>query len=71
MTGVQTCALPISLLDELLREHAAGRIRRNPIDLAWALTHMHANRLQVEADAEAILRFFMHRLHEEEDIVAA
>lgn len=57
------------LFDDLLRALADGRVRRNPVDLAWSLTHMHANRLQVEADAEAIVRFFMHRLHEEEDIV--
>jgi thiopeptide-type bacteriocin biosynthesis protein len=58
------------LVDELLRGVAAGRIQRSLGDLAWALAHMHANRLQIEADAEAILRYFMHRLHEEEDIVA-
>lgn len=57
-----------SPLRELREAHAAGRIQRSLMDLAWTLTHMHCNRLQVEADAEAMLRFFMHRLHEEEAI---
>lgn len=57
-----------SPLGELREAHAAGRIHRSLVDLAWTLTHMHCNRLQVEADAEAMLRFFMHRLHEEEAI---
>ncbi|HKQ61645.1 MAG TPA: thiopeptide-type bacteriocin biosynthesis protein [Candidatus Polarisedimenticolaceae bacterium] len=56
------------LLGKLRAGQAAGRIRRGRVDLAWALTHMHCNRLQVEADAEAILRFFMHRLHAEEEL---
>ncbi len=59
------------LVDDLVSGLAAGRIGRDLIDLAWSLTHMHANRLQVEAEGEAILRFLMHRLHQEEDIVAA
>jgi thiopeptide-type bacteriocin biosynthesis protein len=57
------------LADELLLARGEGGCRRNRIDLAWSLTHMHANRLQVEADAEAIVRYFMCRLHQEEDIV--
>jgi len=47
-----------------------GRIRAHPIDLAWGLAHMHCNRMQVEADAEAIIRYFMGRLHEDADLGA-
>lgn len=53
------------LVDELLVAHAAGRIQQDLVHLAWSLTHMHCNRLGVDANAEAILRFFMHRLHED------
>jgi thiopeptide-type bacteriocin biosynthesis protein len=58
-----------SPLEELRKAHAAGTLPRSLGNLAWTLTHMHCNRLQVEADAEAIIRFFMHRLHTEESIV--
>ncbi|MBZ5639102.1 MAG: thiopeptide-type bacteriocin biosynthesis protein [Acidobacteriia bacterium] len=59
------------LVGDLLGGLGAGTIRKGAADLAWSLAHMHANRLQIEADAEAILRYFMHRLHEEERIVTA
>ena len=42
-----------------------GRIARDPVTLAWSLTHLHANRLQIEAHGEAILRYLMHRFHGE------
>jgi thiopeptide-type bacteriocin biosynthesis protein len=58
------------LFSDLIRALSSGRIRRDRVDFAWGLTHMHANRLQIESDAEAILRYFMHRLHEERDVVA-
>ncbi len=58
-------------VEELLAAHAAGRVRQDLVHLAWSLTHMHCNRLGVEATAEAILRYFMHRLHEEEEVGAA
>ncbi len=58
------------LAEELLRACREGGRRKNRIDLAWSLTHMHANRLQVEADAEAIIRFFMCRLHQDADLMA-
>ena len=58
-----------SLLGELRDEVRAGRITAHPVDLAWGLTHMHCNRMQVEADAEAIIRYFMGRLHEDVDLV--
>lgn len=59
------------LLATLRADRGAGGVRKNPIELAWSLTHMHCNRMQVEADAEAILRYFMFRLHEQEDLVGA
>ncbi len=58
-------------IERLLRACAGGSPARNPVDLAWSLAHMQANRLQVEADAEAILRFFMWKLHQEADLVSA
>ena len=57
------------VVDEILSAHAAGRLRQDLVDLAWSLAHMHCNRLAVDVRAEAILRFFMHRLHSEETIV--
>jgi thiopeptide-type bacteriocin biosynthesis protein len=53
------------LLDELREGVASGRIGRPLADLVWYVTHLHANRLQIEANAEAIVRYFMHRLHAE------
>ena len=48
---------------ELRRGMADGRIARDPITLTWYLTHLHANRLQIEAYGEAVLRYLMHRYH--------
>jgi thiopeptide-type bacteriocin biosynthesis protein len=53
------------VVEELLAAHAAGRVHQDPLHLAWSYCHMHCNRLGVATPAEAILRFFMHRLHEE------
>lgn len=53
------------VVDEILAGHRAGRIEQDLVQLAWSYTHMHANRLGVDATAEAILRYFMHRLHED------
>ena len=50
---------------ELLVAHAAGRIAQDLVHLAWSYAHMHCNRLGIEATPEAILRFFMHRYHED------
>jgi class I lanthipeptide synthase len=44
---------------------AAGRIHRDPIDLAWSYAHMHCNRLGIDPTPEALLRYFMHRLLED------
>jgi len=51
------------LIDEALAAHAAGRISQDPLELAWSWAHLHCNRLGVVAVSEAVLRFFMHRLH--------
>jgi len=53
------------VVEAILREHQAGRIRQHPLHLFWSYTHMLTNRLGVEATPEAILRFFMYRLLEE------
>jgi thiopeptide-type bacteriocin biosynthesis protein len=50
-------------VDELLAEHRAGRVRQDLTHLAWSYTHMHCNRLGIEAVPEAILRYFMWRLY--------
>ena len=42
-----------------------GTIRQDLGHLAWSYGHMHCNRLGIEAHAEAILRYFMHRFHED------
>ncbi|HKQ61648.1 MAG TPA: thiopeptide-type bacteriocin biosynthesis protein [Candidatus Polarisedimenticolaceae bacterium] len=53
------------LIARLLEAHAAGEVRQDLIPLAWSYSHMQCNRLGITGDAEAILRFFMQRLHEE------
>ena len=53
------------VVDEILEEHQAGRIRQTRLHLFWSYTHMLTNRLGVEASPEAILRYFMCRLLEE------
>jgi hypothetical protein len=35
------------------------------VNLAWSLMHMHCNRLGIDAVAEAILRYYMYRLHQD------
>jgi len=47
----------------LRRGIAEGRITRDVVTLTWYLTHLHANRLQIEAYGEAVLRYLMHRYH--------
>ncbi len=56
------------VIGDLLAAHAAGRVRQDLVDLAWSLTHMHCNRLGLEPGPEAILRFLMYRLHQDEEI---
>lgn len=57
------------VVDELLAAHAAGGIHQDLVPLAWSLCHMHCNRIGVEVNAEAIIRFFMHRLYQDEAIL--
>ena len=68
--GEEAMAVALQLLQSLespaaalRRGMAEGRITRDPITLTWYLTHLHANRLQIEAYGEAVLRYLMHRYH--------
>ena len=68
--GEEAMAVALELLErlrplaaELRRGIAEGRIARDVITLTWYLTHLHANRLQIEAYGEAVLRYLMHRYH--------
>jgi thiopeptide-type bacteriocin biosynthesis protein len=51
------------VIQELLAHHRAGRIPQDIVNLAWSYTHMHCNRLGIDAMPEAILRYFMWRLY--------
>lgn len=44
---------------------ADGTVRQEIGHLAWSYSHMHCNRLGIDAHAEAILRYFMHRFYED------
>jgi thiopeptide-type bacteriocin biosynthesis protein len=44
----------------------AGTIPRKLVDLAWSYTHLHCNRLGIDVVPEAILRYLMFRLYEED-----
>ena len=48
---------------ELISQHHAGLIPQDLVNLAWSYTHMHCNRLGIDAMPEAILRYFMWRLY--------
>ncbi len=56
------------VVGELLSAHAASRIRQDVVHLAWSLTHMHCNRLGILPGPEAILRYFLRRLYQEDAI---
>lgn len=43
----------------------SGEVAQEIGHLAWSYSHMHCNRLGIEAHAEAILRYFMHRFYED------
>ncbi len=51
-------------IGRLVDAHAAGRIPRDLVHLAWSYAHMHCNRLGIDVVAEAILRYFALRLLE-------
>lgn len=57
------CMRPLAA--QLLEGRRKGRISQDPGYLAWSYTHMQCNRLGIDPAAEAILRFFMHRFHED------
>jgi thiopeptide-type bacteriocin biosynthesis protein len=51
------------VIEEIKEGLRSGEIPQNPINLAWSYTHMHCNRLGIDAVPEAILRYFMWRLY--------
>ena len=51
--------------DRLLRAHADGLVRQDLVHLAWSYAHMHCIRLGITGNAEAVLRYLMHRLYED------
>jgi len=53
------------VIERAMKGLAAGTIKQDPVELAWSWTRVHSNRLGVLNVAEASLRFFMHRLHED------
>lgn len=53
------------LVEQIRVGLAAGTIRQDPIYLFWSYAHMFTNRMGIESSAEAVLRFFMHRFHQE------
>ncbi len=56
------------VMRDLLATHAAGRISQDPGYLAWSYTHMQCNRLGIDPSGEAILRYFMHRYHQDHPV---
>ena len=54
------------VLDEIVQGNAAGTIHASLVDLAWSYTHLHCNRLGIDLVPEAILRYLMYRLYEED-----
>jgi hypothetical protein len=54
------------VIDRVRAGHAEGRIRQDLVHLAWSYCHMHCNRLGIENPAEAILRYFLFRFHEDD-----
>lgn len=50
--------------------HDRGEIPQDLVYLVWSYTHMHCNRLGIDAMPEAILRYFMWRLHGDVDLAA-
>ena len=51
------------VVDEIVSLHRTGMIPKNLVNLVWSYTHMHCNRLGIDAMPEAILRYFMWRLY--------
>jgi thiopeptide-type bacteriocin biosynthesis protein len=51
------------VVEEITALHRSGEIEQDLVNLAWSYTHMHCNRLGIDAIPEAILRYFMWRLY--------
>jgi len=51
------------VLAELKTLHRTGDVKQDLVNLVWSYTHMHCNRLGIDAMPEAILRYFMWRLY--------
>jgi len=51
------------VVDEVKTLHRAGDLKQDLVNLVWSYTHMHCNRLGIDAMPEAILRYFMWRLY--------
>ena len=51
------------VVEEVLALHRADRLGVDIVNLVWSYTHMHCNRLGIDAMPEAILRYFMWRLY--------
>lgn len=52
-------------IERLRAAHAAGTVTQDLGSLAWSYAHMQCNRLGIDGDAEAILRYFLQRVHED------
>jgi thiopeptide-type bacteriocin biosynthesis protein len=53
--------------NQIMALHREGTIAQDLKYLVWSYTHMHCNRLGIDAMPEAILRYFMWRLHTDVD----
>jgi len=52
-------------IERLRAAHATGQVAQDLGSLAWSFAHMQCNRLGIDGDAEAILRYFLQRVHED------
>ncbi|HEX5045250.1 MAG TPA: thiopeptide-type bacteriocin biosynthesis protein [Candidatus Polarisedimenticolaceae bacterium] len=59
------CQPAIEALRQGLRD---GTVQQDPSHLAWSLTHMHCNRIGLDVHAEAVLRYFAWRLHQDQAV---
>jgi thiopeptide-type bacteriocin biosynthesis protein len=50
------------VVEEIVEGCSVGRIAQEPVPLLVSYAHMSANRMGIDPLAEAILRYFMHRL---------
>ena len=52
-------------IEQVLEGVQAGWLAQDPVHLAWSFAHMQCNRLGIDPSPEAILRYLMHRLHQD------